>query len=263
MLRIDIDFGPLLIATSFYSTVFIIAELTRKIVDRYVTPNTLLYYFLIEAIATAQMCTCVYENAVIVRHYGPAGFFFTVTSLLFAGSFVNRGAFVSPLKPVELFYFGSIGLDRLLTVLAAETLGGYSAYRVARRLWYWSLSLAADHAISYETTRCAFAYKVPFVYAFAFEILGSFLMRSIHTRLPLNSTRYAAPAITSAFLTFSLAFIGVVGLNPTVSSSRMQGCDGLSTQWFILTYWVCPTVGWMLSAIVDSKAKEQMVKKEK
>uniref|UniRef100_A0A914RQG2 Aquaporin n=1 Tax=Parascaris equorum TaxID=6256 RepID=A0A914RQG2_PAREQ len=256
MLRTDIDFGPIFIATSFYLTVFVIAELTRKIVDRladcailflltpsssaiqvlYVAYNTRLYYFFIEAVATSQMCACVYENAVIIRHYGPMGFFFAVTSVLFAGGFTNRGAFVSPLKPIEMFYHGSIGFDRLLSVVAGEALGGYSAYRVARQLWYWSLNIAADHAINYGNTRCAFAYK--------------------------SSVRYATPAVTSAFLTFSLAYIGVSGLNPTVASSRMHGCDGLSTQWFILTYWVCPTVGWMLSTIVDSKWKALISRKE-
>uniref|UniRef100_A0A0M3HRD5 Aquaporin n=1 Tax=Ascaris lumbricoides TaxID=6252 RepID=A0A0M3HRD5_ASCLU len=299
MLRTDIDIGPIFIATSFYLTVFVIAELTRKIVDRYVAYNTLLYYFLIEAVATSQMCTCVYENAVIIRHYGPIGFFFAVTSVLFAGGFTNRGAFISPLKPIEMFYYGSIRVplnvsariearaygrvqphhsalckadlqtrtkgfrfDRLLSVVAGEALGGYSAYRVARQLWYWSLSIAADHAINYESTRCAFAYKVPFPYAFTFEIFGAFLLRSILTRLPKSSVRYATPAVISAFLTFSLAYIGVSGLNPTVASSRMQGCDGLSTQWFILTYWVCPTVGWMLSAIVDNKWRALISKKK-
>uniref|UniRef100_A0A915AX83 Aquaporin n=2 Tax=Parascaris univalens TaxID=6257 RepID=A0A915AX83_PARUN len=262
MLRTDIDFGPIFIATSFYLTVFVIAELTRKIVDRYVAYNTRLYYFFIEAVATSQMCACVYENAVIIRHYGPMGFFFAVTSVLFAGGFTNRGAFVSPLKPIEMFYHGSIGFDRLLSVVAGEALGGYSAYRVARQLWYWSLNIAADHAINYGNTRCAFAYKVPFPYVFTFEIFGTFLLRSILTRLPQSSVRYATPAVTSAFLTFSLAYIGVSGLNPTVASSRMHGCDGLSTQWFILTYWVCPTVGWMLSTIVDSKWKALISRKE-
>ncbi|KAK6009603.1 hypothetical protein OSTOST_25459, partial [Ostertagia ostertagi] len=58
------------------------------------------------------MCTCVYENSVMVKHYGPMAFFFTVTSLLTVGSFVNRGAFVSPLAPIEAFLYGIIGPTR-------------------------------------------------------------------------------------------------------------------------------------------------------
>lgn len=54
--------------------------------------------------------------------------------------------------------------------------------------------------------------------------------------------------------TFSaLLFVGVPGLNPTVASSRLQGCDGLNTVWFILTYWICPVIGWMLSAFIDDR----------
>ncbi|VDK45961.1 unnamed protein product [Anisakis simplex] len=242
----NVDFGPFFIAYCFYITVFVLAEFARKLVDRYVPPNKLTYTFCIEAIATAQMCTCVYENV---------GYFFVVTTLLLAGGAMNRGAFVSPLKPIEMFYFGSIDSDRLLSVLAGEFLGGYSAYRLARQLWYWSLNLATDHASSYATTHCKLMYKVPFSYAFTFEIFACFLIRTIVTRLPIKTTRYAVPLILSGFLTFALTFIGVPGLNPTIASSRLQGCDGLDTKWFILTYWICPTIGWMLSAIVDNRLK--------
>lgn len=262
IVEMDVDFGPLMIAISFYACVFVLAELTRMIVDRYVRAATLPYYFCIEAIATAQMCTCVYENAVIIRHYGPWGFFFMVTVILFAGSTMNRGAFVSPLVPIEMFYFKSIGLDRFLTVISAEAVGGYSAFRIARQLWYFSLSLANEHAVNYKAA-CAFSYKIPFVFVLFFEVIGCFLMRTILSRVPDNSKRYAAPAVVSAFLTIALVFVGVIGLNPTVASSRMHGCEGLNTQWFILAYWVCPVIGWMSSAIVDNRNRATILDKQK
>ncbi|CAG9534646.1 unnamed protein product [Cercopithifilaria johnstoni] len=247
------DYSPLLVATSFYLSVFVIAELTRKLVDKYETPGSLLYHFLMEIIATAQMCTCVYENAVIIRHYGLLGFFFTVALLIFSGSFMNREAFVSPLQPIELYYKGIFPLKRLLVTIAGEMIGGYSAYRVARYLWYWSLNLSPDHALFYEFTSCKLTYKVPFMFVPSFEVFGCFLMRHILFRIPTNFKIFMVPAVVSAFLTFALVFVGVPGLNPTVASSRLQGCDGLDTIWFIWTYWICPTIGWMLSAFMDDR----------
>lgn len=48
-------------------------------------------------------------SAIILRHYGAVGFFFVVASVLFLGGCVNRGAFISPLAPIELFFYQTIG----------------------------------------------------------------------------------------------------------------------------------------------------------
>lgn len=47
---------------------------------------------------------------IIIKHYGSIGFFFVVFGLTLFGSIVNRGAFVSPLKPIESFIYGKIKL---------------------------------------------------------------------------------------------------------------------------------------------------------
>uniref|UniRef100_A0A0R3RLW4 Aquaporin n=1 Tax=Elaeophora elaphi TaxID=1147741 RepID=A0A0R3RLW4_9BILA len=249
----EFDCHPLLVATCFYVLVFVTAELTRKLVDKYETPGSLLFHFLMEIIATAQMCTCVYENAVIIRHYGLLGFFLVVALLIFSGGIMNRETFVSPLLPIELYYKGIFPLKRLLVTVAGQMVGGYSAYRIARNLWYWSLNLSPDHALFYKLTSCELIYKVPFIFVPSFEVLGCFLMRSILFRIPANFKIFIAPTVVSAFLTFALIFVGIPGLNPTISSSRLQGCNGLDTSWFILTYWVCPVIGWMLSAVMDDR----------
>lgn len=50
------------------------------------------------------------------------------------------------------------------------------------------------------------------------------------------------------------------GLNPVVTSSRLQGCAGLDYQWFIMTYWCCPVVGWLLATCLDPKTKKTKAK---
>ncbi|KAK5973393.1 hypothetical protein GCK32_021411, partial [Trichostrongylus colubriformis] len=63
MISNDLSFYyPLVSAVIYYITVFTLAEITRKVLDKFVHKSSSLYIFAIELIATAQMCTCVYEN---------------------------------------------------------------------------------------------------------------------------------------------------------------------------------------------------------
>lgn len=101
-------FIPLVISLIFYSSVFILSELSRKAVDYVFKPQGLWYTFLMELIATICMATCVYENGVILKHYDVYGFFLIVIGLLITGSFVNRGALVNPLPAIELAWKGAI-----------------------------------------------------------------------------------------------------------------------------------------------------------
>lgn len=85
---------PAFLAGTTYLTIIFIAEISRRLVDLAgVRKNSNLYIFLIELIAVAQQCTCVYENGVIIRHYGPTGFFFAVFGILLVTSRFNRGAY--------------------------------------------------------------------------------------------------------------------------------------------------------------------------
>lgn len=244
--------SPFLVAGCYYVTVFILGHILRSLARRYLNPTGSLYRILIEAITTTQMCSCVFENAVIVRNYGPLGFFFVVASVLTVGANVNRGGYVSPLTPIELYFNEIMPLRALLEIIIAEAIGGYAAFRVAKNLWFASSHLTVEHLINYANTKCEFSYKVPFIVAFAFEFIGSFLLRMCLARVSRYYRPYIGPLITAAFLAFSLTFVGVVGLNPTVAGSRMFGCEGMSILWFIATYWLCPTAGWMTAAVLDS-----------
>lgn len=105
------------------------------------------------------------------------------------------------------------------------------------------------------------------MYAFAFEILGCFLLRLLIVRVPEAYKRFVVPVIFASFLSFgmfnvkdeyvliylALSQIGVPGLNPVTSASRLQGCPGLDLQWFMITYWFSPVVGWLTAASLDRR----------
>ncbi|VDO76292.1 unnamed protein product [Heligmosomoides polygyrus] len=242
--------GPLLAAVCYYGTVLGTAEISRRILDRTVSKKSSFHRFLIELIGTAQICTCVFENAVIVQHYGVSSFFIVTSVLGFLFSTTSRGSYGTPLSPMELLYYGEIRLSRFLMLLLAEMLGGALAWHVAKALWFHSLQYSQAHMEMFVNSQnmCTITHKRDFMFALAFEVTGCFTMRLVLPRLPSNVARYLAPAFIASLFSFAIVFIGDAGLDPVVASTLFFGCNGLSAQWFILLYWICPVVGWMLGA---------------
>lgn len=235
------NYFPLFTAVLFYTTVFSLGELSRRLVERVFTRNTHLFVFFIELVASAQMCSCVYENGelsslsstagIILRHYGVFGFFIAVALLGMNGARLNRGAFVSPLAPIEAFYYGLIPsvfffffffirektsrATRLTVLLAAQVIGGYAAFRVASTLWFYSMSLFPDHDFAFHNfSKCHVRYHVSpslssrpitlidFFLVVVFEIVGCFLIRSLIGRLSDRQKPVLVPVIISSFLSF-------------------------------------------------------------
>ncbi|KAI6213750.1 hypothetical protein M3Y94_00188300 [Aphelenchoides besseyi] len=157
--------------------------------------------------------------------------------------------------PIEMFYRGSISTERFLTVLFAQSLGGYSAYRIANTLWYYTVNYSADHAHFYRDLPCSIQYKVPFMYVIAYEVFGCFMIRLLITKVPENYKRFIVPVIFGSFLSFALTYVGIPALNPVTTSSRLLNCPGLDIQWFLIVYWCAPVCGWLLAAALDKNRK--------
>ncbi|CAD5232222.1 unnamed protein product [Bursaphelenchus xylophilus] len=245
----DINWTPAVTAVTFYAFVIVTAEGSQP------------YLFFMELIAVTQQCTCVYENAIMIKNYGPIGFFSAVFTILVVTAQYNRGAYISPLLPVEMAWKEAMDSVTLLTLLAAQTLGGYSASRIADSLWYYTSGYSAEHAQLYSNLPCALKYHVPFIFALGYEFLGCFVLRLVLSNLSLKYRRYIMPFVTSAALTFALVYVGVPGLNPVTTSSRLMGCPGLDLQWFMITYWTAPVLGWMAASYIDRKKLFKVPKK--
>lgn len=65
-----------------------------------------------------------------------------------------------------IHFFVQFSTEKFLTILLAQTLGGFSAFRLANSLWYYSLSYSMDHQQFYENLPCALAYKVIYFNSF-------------------------------------------------------------------------------------------------
>uniref|UniRef100_A0AC35U6D5 Aquaporin n=1 Tax=Rhabditophanes sp. KR3021 TaxID=114890 RepID=A0AC35U6D5_9BILA len=243
------NYVPATVAIVFYIACFTLGEICRTITTRIFKQGTLPYIFLIEAIGTLQMCTCVYENGIMVKYYGPMGFFFTVTVLLAMASTYNRGSFGSPLAPIEMYCFNVIPLPKLLTVLFGQVLGGAYAFVCAKLLWYYTQHLANEHSFQFKYAhKCVMNYKVDFIYVLLFEFVGCFVLRFLISKMSEKVKFYAIPVLVSSLLTSGIIFVGVGGLNPTVAASRLYGCLPVDKVWFVITYWITPVLGWLSAA---------------
>uniref|UniRef100_A0A0K0CXX5 Aquaporin n=1 Tax=Angiostrongylus cantonensis TaxID=6313 RepID=A0A0K0CXX5_ANGCA len=212
---------------------------------------------------------------VMVKYYGAMAFFFTVTSLLTVGSFVNRGAFVNPLAPVEAYCYGVIGSANsfalfflqffsLLYFYCTILINSDFVYEVALLQGFPTVVAArgGDDRRSQRVPAGSVALVITFPLVVAFELAGSFLLRLILPNLPARGKSYTLSAVVAAFLSFALVYVGVPGLNPVVASSRLFGCDGIGAPWFILVYWLCPVIGWLLAAALEKSMTRKFMEKK-
>ncbi|CAJ0586611.1 unnamed protein product, partial [Mesorhabditis spiculigera] len=241
----------------FYVFAFASAEIARRISD-WVLQRTVRnyqdsyqYLFMNELIGTALMCGCVWENGLIVQAFGWKGFGITVAALLTGNMLWNRRACVSPLMPIENGLYGSYSPKKTITILTAQLLGGIAAPILAHGVWWHTRSYSIAHRQAHFNLRdgCEFSYKTDFVYACLWEFVGAFLIRAGAPILSRISP-FTIPVFIASLLSAAMVYVGIPGLNPTVVTSRLWHCRGLSANWFFLLYWFCPLFGWFFGAEV-------------
>lgn len=152
-------YEPLLISLLYYAIVFTFCELSRQLANL-IFGNSPFKKYIFEFIAVLQVCTCVYENHLIVKNYGVTGFFLIVFNLLNFHRLVNRGAVISPSVSLERVVDGKMAFNVALGLTVAQLLGALAAYPMARRIWWMEFN--TDHAIQSQKFECVMAYKVGF-----------------------------------------------------------------------------------------------------
>ncbi|CAI5440690.1 unnamed protein product [Caenorhabditis angaria] len=242
----DPYFYPLYSALAYYSAVFAIGELARFLVTKYVSPRGNSQLFAIELIGTIQMCTCVYENGIIVKNYGLNAFFIVVGLLLTAGGIFNRGALTNCVPIIEDFFYSACSSSKFLAILTAQLIGASFASKCAYFIWNWTSQYSQSHLENALNTTCILQYKQSAGIVIAFEIFGAFAMRILIAKIAARpSLRKTIPFVVSLYLTAALYIIGVPGLNPIVATARLFGCQGIDNHVFVILYWICPVVGWL------------------
>lgn len=153
---------PIIPSIFFYAIVVGFCELCRQGCDKYLQNSGSPWspkVFLIEAIGALQAITCVYENQLVVKHYGLIGFAIVVFVLINVHRLTCRGGILSPAAVSERYLIGHMGLSDCFAVVMAELIGGTFGFQLAGLLW--RLGLSDQHFVHYETFQCVLSYKVP------------------------------------------------------------------------------------------------------
>ncbi|GMS82555.1 hypothetical protein PENTCL1PPCAC_4730, partial [Pristionchus entomophagus] len=248
------QFEPLICATTTYLSVFGLAHLAKMGIDRALKRNTRPHTFALEFITALQMCTCVYENGIIIGNYGLPGFFMAVTLLLIAAGFTNRGHFGNILSHVENLLKGNVAIIDFAVVSAGQFLGSALALKAATGLWYYTAGLSASHMKATGANLCGFQLLFPLNMVMILEAAACFVLRILIGQFAVKTTwrrRYLIPVLVAAHLAAAIKYIGVAGLNPMTAYARLAMCPGMNDAHFFFTYWVGAAVGWLIGAHVQ------------
>ncbi|CAI2326823.1 unnamed protein product [Caenorhabditis sp. 36 PRJEB53466] len=222
---------PLYSALGYFAFVFGVGEISRILAAKYTKGNAQL--FLYELIGTIQMCTCVYENGVIFKNYG----FPAILSLTNCAPII------------EQYYYNNCSSTKLLTVLTAQLIGATFASKFAYAIWNLTAAYSTAHFENAAQLDCVLQYKQSAGVVIGFEIAGAFLVRVVVAYLAARpSLAKTIPFAISLYLTAALYIVGVPGLNPIVATARLYGCQGIDNHSFLVLYWICPIVGWILGS---------------
>ncbi|GMR35744.1 hypothetical protein PMAYCL1PPCAC_05939, partial [Pristionchus mayeri] len=248
------EYEPLICAATTYFGVFALAHIAKLGIDRALKRHTRPHTFALEFITALQMCTCVYENGIIIGNYGLIGFFVAVSLLLTAAGFTNRGHFGNILGHVESLLKGNVNIIDFLVVLAGQLLGSALALRAATSLWYYTAGLSTSHLRAAGANLCGFTLQYDMTIVMILEASICFVLRILIGAYASKTTfrrRYVIPVLVAAHLAGAIKYIGVAGLNPMTAYARLAMCPGMNDAHFFFTYWVGAAVGWLMGAHVQ------------
>ncbi|KAK0395830.1 hypothetical protein QR680_001454 [Steinernema hermaphroditum] len=248
------------VVLSYHVSVFAACEIARRLVERTFSSTSLAYFFFMELLCTLNTTIGVYENSIMIKSYGLWAIVYIIVSVILTAKY-NRGAFGSPLPPFEAFFGGHLSSIKLGLVLFAELVALYLGYPIARSIWANTFWMLDEHKASYYSSNCELAYKAPILYAFIYEMVNGFLMRTAFL-IPGKIKVIAIPAVFISSLMFAGKFIGSPGITPILAASRFFGCQPLSPVLFFVIYWMAPLAGWMVSSKVLPSGKAEKTKEK-
>ncbi|TMS35528.1 hypothetical protein L596_002915 [Steinernema carpocapsae] len=229
----------------YHVAVFAVCEIARRFVERTFNPKSLIYFFLMELICTVNTTVGTYENGFLIGVYGLWAIVYIIVSAILTGKY-NRGAFGSPLPPFEAFFNGYLSHAKMALLLVAELIAVAIGYPIAQSIWsqtFWALE---QHKTGYYSSGCELFFKVPVIYAFLYELVNGFLVRTAFCT-PGKLKALVIPTVFVSSIVFCGKYIGSPGISPVLAAS-LFGCEPLSYFMFFVIYWLAPLIGWMLSS---------------
>ncbi|EFP13144.1 hypothetical protein CRE_07700 [Caenorhabditis remanei] len=239
---------PLILAAIYLGLLNFAAFFSKMIAEKLVRREGLQRTFLIQFIATIQICAGFYEEPVL-KSVGDLGFF--VFNFL---NFYTAGVVPNSLSAIERFTVKRKGNgEKMLTFFFAQVIGALIAPYMA--VFIWSVmagqtnrpELVGTHAKLLGTGLCHWKFE-SFYGPLLTQFVIAAVMRFLLTSKGIRRRSLAVPLVYAAYFTFARTFIGFPGFDPIHSLARVSHC-WLRREIFVkwtLCYVFAPICGWLL-----------------
>jgi len=237
----------------FYTYVYLICELLRRLCKKFIT-NDEIRVQLLELIGTVQVCTPIFDVGVVWDTYGLAGVFIEIFFLELVNCFTLDEACAHPFVLLNHYRDQSFSLVNSLARFTTQCIGAYLSFYLTRV--FWAFRLIDEHGELYdEGWHCHSDLTVGVLMGCLYEGIATLVCHLVELQSE-ERARGFEPVINS----FTSAFTCVLGIhltgmycNPIVASACTINCDGVDTKGHLIVYWVGPLLGWLQAELANKK----------
>ncbi|CAI9742238.1 aquaporinaquaporin-11-like [Octopus vulgaris] len=246
----DTDYLEPYMATVVYLLIVITLGLILRKLTKLIMPASIQVY-LVEFVATMEVCSYFFENNFVLKHYGYTIFFFVIVLEILISNRTLEGASENPIKALDEFTKREIGFDKALLKIVFQCCGGLAAYRLAQLVW--SLDMIEDHHVRFYEVSCDTDLVTSIALGFLVE-MGAAFIDTYLGKQSLSSTPFIDELIKA--VNGGIMIVGGVSLtgmyfNPAMATGHMLGCKGTEMWEHLLVYWAGPFVGCLCGVILD------------
>ncbi|TMW53633.1 hypothetical protein DOY81_001270 [Sarcophaga bullata] len=236
----------LLISTSFMVQWCVAAQYARRIVNKTLKDKGLILVLMNEAIASAELCACCFELAIVSDNFGVPYYAVYLFLLNVWWSIVWGDASACPYMHVEDLLEGKTTLPDVALCTWAELMSGFCVYRIVQVFWWFEFAEThAGHA--FEGCNADLTVN-PFMGA-AIEGIATFLCRLTSRTLSAKDLKFGGVIDSFIGMCLVVPALDYTGgyFNPVLATALTFRCNGNTNLEHIIVYWIGTCTGATLS----------------
>jgi len=245
---------PIIGTIAFLAFILTLCEIIGQ---RIIVPNAPSAYriYLIEFIATMQVCMCKLECELIPAYYGISGLVFALTGVFLLARYTSRGAFCNPAGVISKSIHSKVPIMNAAIFVGIHFASAWFAFQAASLFWHLHLHTMHEKrdATAYP---CSSADQVTIVTALccgALAGLADIFGAQINKRVNANVSPIIASFVGAVMVVMGLRATGM-SLNPILATVSTFGCAfepnrGAHT----MAYWTGPVIGLTVSHMIKER----------
>ncbi|KAI1290002.1 hypothetical protein HDE_08108 [Halotydeus destructor] len=215
-----------------------------------VTPS-FLRSFLVESLATIELCADCAELGVVWEVHGNAGYALALFACCMWWAYFWYDAEACPAGPIEdCFLIGAKFTQwSIVSKLIGQAVGAYFTWRYVQ--WFWKFHLIPQH-VTLNTLPCQAGLQCSMVYGALIEALISFISRFVCLEsgyLPQLACAAVNSITTVGLCLFAMDSSGGY-FNPILASALTLNCKGNNFFEHLFVYWVASLTGGIIARTI-------------